>query len=245
MPTPFERTYPLEYLGEYLFSFLLLLFSALTFTLRKVACRIRDIRTEHWTVTFATVTTCDVNAFHGRISDHAIGRLGYSYNVNGNYYSGYSTHQFNDEQRAWTFVDARKNAQVMIRYKADRPEVSVLLEQDQQGWPLPMPVDFSTWLPVWLRWGTRNWPTTQALAESAQKCLREHGEFGGPVYEVVYRYSVNGEAYSNMSRFGAFALEIGEEWKGRKILIHYEPGDPSNSVVFVDEQEKLAESLDH
>jgi hypothetical protein len=68
---------------------------------------------------------------HGWFVDYALGQLGYSYQVDGEYYSGYLTRQCNDEQTAWTYVDTWWNRPVVVRYKTSHPETSALREADQ------------------------------------------------------------------------------------------------------------------
>ena len=84
-------------------------------------------------MTSGTITTCNVKAVHGRFIDYALGQIGYSYEANGSYYSGYFVRQYNDEQDAWTFVDANRDRQLLVRYRLDDPSVSVLRETDQVG----------------------------------------------------------------------------------------------------------------
>jgi|ERR1041385_915809 len=242
MPDPFWKVRPFEYLSEYVFGLALLIFSMATAVTRKIMRWTRDTRAEHWTVITGTVTTADVSAFHGRMSDLAVGRLGYSYNVNGDYYSGYFTRQFNDEQRAWSFVDARKNSQVLIRYKPNRPGTSVLRQLDQQQWPPEIPFDFWEWIPMQLRRGKRNWPSIQALVESVGRRRLEDTEGGGWVNELIFSYSVNNEYYSGVFRYSLSDDETIEEWTGRKVLIHYQPENPSKSIMFIDEQHQVESS---
>ena len=106
-------------------------FSFLAFTFRTVATSMRDRRAQTWPAARGSVVSCDVKTYHGRFSDYAVGVLGYSCEVNGEYYSGYFRRQYNDEQTAWTFVDSRRDTPVVVRYKASDPETSVLRDEDQ------------------------------------------------------------------------------------------------------------------
>ena len=56
--------------------------------------------------------------------------IGYSYQIDGNYYSGCLTRQFWDEQRAWTFVEACKDKSILVPYKLGNPQISILREMD-------------------------------------------------------------------------------------------------------------------
>ena len=106
-------------------------FSLLAFTFRTVVTSMRDRRAQNWPAAKGSIVSCDVNTYHGRFSDYAVGVLGYAYEVNGEYYSGYFSRQYNDEQTAWTFVDSRKYLPVVVRYKKSDPQTSVLREEDQ------------------------------------------------------------------------------------------------------------------
>jgi hypothetical protein len=110
-------------------------FSFLAFTFRTVATSLRSRQAQSWPTANGSVVSCDVKTYHGRFSDYAIGELGYSYEVNGEYYSGYFKPQYNDEQAAWTFVDSRKNIPVGVRYKQGDPQTSVLRDEDQSMAP--------------------------------------------------------------------------------------------------------------
>ena len=110
-------------------------FSFLAFNFRIVATSMRNQRAQDWPSARGTVVSCDVKTYHGRFSDYAVGVLGYSYTVNGEYYSGYFRRQFSDEQAAWSFVDSRRDLAVIVRYKANDPQRSVLRDEDQSVAP--------------------------------------------------------------------------------------------------------------
>jgi hypothetical protein len=129
----FWRVRALQYATEVVFSVLVVIFSGAAWVIRKVATLYRNSRSEHWPMTNGAITTCDVKTWHGRFTDYAIGTFGYSYRVNDDYYAGYYSSQFYDEQRAWEFIDARREKQLLVRYKADDPAVSSVREQDQPG----------------------------------------------------------------------------------------------------------------
>ena len=59
-------------------------------------------------------------------------RIGYSYSVNGEYYAGYFEEAFYSDAPADRLTAALKEGQeVTIRYNPNRPEKSLLLEEDQ------------------------------------------------------------------------------------------------------------------
>ena len=59
-------------------------------------------------------------------------KIGYSYSVNGEYYAGYLEQAFYSDASADRLTAALKEGQeVTIRYKANKPDKSLLLEEDQ------------------------------------------------------------------------------------------------------------------
>ena len=60
----------------------------------------------------------------------ATAKLAYSYQLDGKYYSGYHTEEFDDEQKAWSFVDALKGQSVQVSYNPRRPEASAIRNLD-------------------------------------------------------------------------------------------------------------------
>lgn len=57
--------------------------------------------------------------------------IGYSYTVGGEYYSGYFERTFFSKKAAQKFSESLKGRDVMIRYKRNSPDLSVLRRQDQ------------------------------------------------------------------------------------------------------------------
>lgn len=100
---------------------------------------LRSLRAGSWRTISASVETADVTVLRGGARRGVNGvelakvSLGYSYQVDGAFYSGHFFKAFNDEQVAWDFVDTWKDRSVMIRYNPDKPEVSVLRMRDQTG----------------------------------------------------------------------------------------------------------------
>ena len=59
-------------------------------------------------------------------------RIGYSYSVNGEYYAGYFEEAFYSDAPADRLTSVLKEGQeVTIRYKSNKPDKSLLLEEDQ------------------------------------------------------------------------------------------------------------------
>ena len=94
----------------------------------------RRIRAANWPITQGVIENGDVSTIRSqsRYFDHlenATATLGYSYRVNGEYYSGYHTETFNDEQKAWTYVDALRGQAVQVSYDPRKPDISILGRQ--------------------------------------------------------------------------------------------------------------------
>jgi hypothetical protein len=66
-----------------------------------------------------------------RILSHPVPYDEYGYRVHGEYYSGHFSRQYADEQIAWSFVDSLDGKSVMLRFKDNNAECSVLREADQ------------------------------------------------------------------------------------------------------------------
>lgn len=70
---------------------------------------------------------------HLRYFNYYIARVGYSYSVNQEYYSGYLERLFLRESSADRFVAAMKRLPQLVRSHPHRPERSALLARDQPG----------------------------------------------------------------------------------------------------------------
>jgi hypothetical protein len=96
---------------------------------------LRYIRSTNWPTILGTVESGEVSTFRGRrgvfgsVSETATATISYSYQLNGNYYSGYHEQTFNDEQKAWSYVDALKGKTVQVRFNPRKPESSILRAQ--------------------------------------------------------------------------------------------------------------------
>lgn len=127
----------LGYLSLGVYSVLLAIFWGPAFIVRNLMRSFREFGVDSWPRANGSITNRKVNAVHGWILDYALGQLEYTYKVHGEYYAGTLTRQFPDEQAAWDFVDAHREEPVIVRYRDDKPEISILLVPDQgPGWML-------------------------------------------------------------------------------------------------------------
>ena len=147
----FLRERGLGYLVVFLYSLVIAVLWIPVFLIRQGTRLLKEIGAESWPRADGAIAGGDVKVTHGWILDYAIAQLDYSYRVRGEYYAGSVTRQYADEQAAWDFVDARCKKNALIRYKDDKPEVSVLLEADQDLlWNTqPAPNFFSQ---LWQHW---------------------------------------------------------------------------------------------
>jgi len=99
----------------------------------------RRARSAHWPVTQGTIEGGEVSTIRGRsgrtyrATETTTAKLGYSYQLNDTYYSGYHTATFSDEQTAWSYVDGLKGQMVQVSYNPRSPAVSVLRRQHLLG----------------------------------------------------------------------------------------------------------------
>jgi len=125
------------YLGLGVYSVLLAIFWGPALVVRNVARFLRETGVDSWPRADGFITTPKVNAIHGWILDYAVGLVEYTYRVHGEYYAGTMARQFPDEQAAWDYVDSHRDEPVIVRYRDQKPEVSILLIADQgPGWML-------------------------------------------------------------------------------------------------------------
>jgi hypothetical protein len=96
---------------------------------------LRRVRSAHWPIIPGAIEGGEVSTIRGRrgytyrATETATAKLGYSYQLEGAYYSGYHTETFNDEQQAWSYVDSLKGREVQVSYNPRKPQVSVLRRQ--------------------------------------------------------------------------------------------------------------------
>ncbi|HKR83962.1 MAG TPA: DUF3592 domain-containing protein [Terriglobales bacterium] len=137
-------------MGSILLGLGIVVFGGFAYLLRELPRCLREHRAEMWQAVTAQITNGDVRVVYGRFIEYAIGKVGYAYSIDGEYHSGYLTRQSWGEQRAWTFVDACRNLQVMVRYKPNKPDVSALARTDlaiaETGMPMGRSRRYSPWL---------------------------------------------------------------------------------------------------
>jgi hypothetical protein len=205
------------------------------------------------------ITTCDVKTIYGRFLDYAIGSIGYSYQVDGNYYAGYFNRQFWNEQRAWTFVDGWKDKSILVNYDARKPSRSVLRNLEQTAAPMYAyrrsprqrfgPILALLWFlrnvsdlaEMKLNVKAKNWPAVSTIVEYAEPMMVGEDRDAHWGTDIHYAYSVDGSSFSGSYYVRAYGQEdaedIARKWRKRKIVVHYFPGDPSRSVLIPDEQD--------
>jgi len=251
--------------GSIFFSFGLAVFAAVVLGFRTVLKSARDNWATNWPTASGQITTCDIKVIHGRFIDYALGSIGYSYQTDGDYYSGYLTGQFWDEQQAWTFVDTWKDKSVLVHYKLGKPQISVLREVDSIG-ALPVrplhgspekrfgPVlailwsllNVSDWAQRKLHEEATNWPSIAATVDYAEPiAIDDDAHWGGDFH---YSYFAGGRSYSDSYYLRALgeedARDLVERWRGGKIIVHYFAGNPAKSVFILEEQEQYASGVD-
>lgn len=250
----------LAYVGSVLLGIGILIFGSAALVCRELLRVLRERRAAAWQPTSGSITSGDVKAIHGRPIDYAVGNVGYAYSVEDVYYSGYLAQQFWDEQRAWTFVDSCQNHQVVIRFKPGNPKISVLALADLSNsgaTELFRPIVLARPLGPWLTllWSLRNvsdwaegslqrqastWPSAEATVEYAEPRIADAEDRPHWLGELHYAYTVDGRSYSSSHYFRARgeddAKELVEPWRGRKLIIHYFPGNPARSVFIEGEQ---------
>jgi hypothetical protein len=249
----------LAYIGSIFLSVGIVVFGGIVFLFRELRRNLRERGREMWQPASAQITSGDVKAIHGRGVDYAIGSVGYAYSVQDTYYSGYLERQFWDEQSAWTFVDGCQNRPVMIKYKPNKPQTSLLALRDlcrteTQGFASTARTwRFSPWLA--LLWSFRNvsdwaegtlqknarlWPSVEAVVEYAEPMMVGDEDDLHWVGDLHYKYSVDGSTYSASHYFRAsgqqHARERVQAWRGEKLIIHCFPGNASRSVFIENEQ---------
>ena len=153
------------YLAAFIYSIVVALIWLPVAALRRAARLLREFGVESWPRTDGSITSGNVKVIHGWILDYALGRLDYSYRVAGEYYAGAIVGQYPDEQAAWDFVDAYRDRPVVVRYKDNKPEVSVLRDADQDlPWTGTGPgKDFFTM--IWQHWRDELRGEQQPLAD--------------------------------------------------------------------------------
>lgn len=86
----------------------------------------RRARSTNWPTTSATIESGEVSTIRYKSSEISTATPGHSYQLNGNYYSGYHSQEFDREQKAQSYVDAKKGQVVQISFDPQKPETSVM-----------------------------------------------------------------------------------------------------------------------
>jgi hypothetical protein len=106
---------------------LLLMVLGLLFSIKKWPEWIHRALSRSWPTVSGTIESGEVSTIRGRAGrETADATIGYSYTLNGTYYSGYHIETFHDEQAAWSYVDGLKGRSVQVSCNPRRPEISVL-----------------------------------------------------------------------------------------------------------------------
>jgi hypothetical protein len=88
--------------------------------------RARKRRAESWPMVAGRVERAEVEGTDtGYFAD-----ISYSYQANGEYYSGFYQKTFRMRRFAEEFVDITRGQQLFVRYHPEKPETSVVREQD-------------------------------------------------------------------------------------------------------------------
>jgi hypothetical protein len=90
---------------------------------------LRRARSASWPAISGVIQNGGVSTIRGRTGDISTAQLSYSYKLDGTYYSGYHNETFNDEQKAWSYVDALRGKGVQVSYNPRKPDISVLRRQ--------------------------------------------------------------------------------------------------------------------
>lgn len=92
----------------------------------------RRVRSASWPTVSGIIKSGNVSTIRStsrygdRGIENATATLAYSYRLGDDYFAGYYTKTFNDEQRAWSYVDGLKGQPVIVSYHSRKPDVSVL-----------------------------------------------------------------------------------------------------------------------
>ena len=109
-----------------LFILIVLLVVAVMVTIKQWPEWFRRARSTNWHTISGTIESGEVSTVRYKSSEISTATLWYSYHLNGDYFSGYHTEEFDREQKAQSYVDALKGQVVQICYDPQKPEMSVL-----------------------------------------------------------------------------------------------------------------------
>jgi len=83
---------------------------------------------QSWPAVEATVEDANVREVRTRHNHYFVAELGYSYVVNGQFFSGYFTRDFAREPDAWSYANQRRGTKAAVHYhprRADRSKLAI------------------------------------------------------------------------------------------------------------------------
>ena len=80
-------------------------------------------RTESWPETEGKVVSVNVI---DHVAEGATAEIGYAYSVHGTAYGGLLRRNFGDAQKAWDFAHECRDMRILVHYKPNRPNTSVV-----------------------------------------------------------------------------------------------------------------------
>ena len=85
-------------------------------------------RAESWPEVLGTIESVEVSGIRSwpEWKSSFTARVNYSYRVEDSWFAGQVKRRFNDEQKAWDFVGQLRGKAVLVRYKPNKPEKSVI-----------------------------------------------------------------------------------------------------------------------
>lgn len=79
-----------------------------------------------WPLISATIESIDVREVNRRSSHCFVAETGYSYRVNGEYFSGRYSCEFSEESEAWRYANSERGRAILIRYNLENPAAARL-----------------------------------------------------------------------------------------------------------------------
>lgn len=120
-------------MGDIVFIALLVFVVCIASTVRHWPMWLRSIRAGRWPLAEGILELGEVAVTSlGKGKESATARIGYSFSVEGEYYSGYCLEEiFNDSMSARRYAEELKGTKVFIRYDPQDPNHSVWRRRDQ------------------------------------------------------------------------------------------------------------------
>lgn len=91
---------------------------------------------DSWPTTSGTIEVANVREVRTRSSHYFIVEMAYSYRINGEYYSGRFTKNFDSEAEAWDYAEAVKGHVAPVRYNPAKIGCSRVIDQNIDGFSL-------------------------------------------------------------------------------------------------------------